>query len=416
MEVSEFAWLDRAFELFSWIVAVASSASIALWRRCIELQAKYPQLLSLQTVFGLTGTTLGIWKWWESREVNLFKRFESMIEGQEVQLIKARSDLLDVLNRPGPGLLIRPPIFTERALRQVLARRRWHTSLLALAPVASAMEQKLASAISTCDRKVSAHLDRLAYFRHQIASARLIHGTWAAGRAARAAEVHEQQRLDHEALDHFRAVLALPGHKEDVAALECIAHQLGRLDGQSQSAINAYQSLIDTLEGQQELPSRNLMLARVKRSLAILRYPTAPGIAQGLLADAINLLTQFGPPRDRDLLELAEAVHLDGIARLRLRMVILGPQQLDLAQGHYRDLTRSLRSRRRGLFSWMSRARKFTGHRVAELRARAERGLAQVDHLINLNEKRQVLLIARLAKGNGVPRHNRKPPRLPTGR
>ena len=389
---------------------------VSLWRHCIELQSQYPQLLSVQTVFGLVGTVLGIWKWWESREVNLFRRFETMIEGQEAQLVRARSDLLDVMNRPGPGLLIRPPVFTEKALRYVLARRRWHTSFLALPPVANAVEQKLAGAISTCDRKVSAHLDRLAYFRQQIASARLIHGAFAAGRAARAAEDHEQQRLDQEALDHFRAVLALPGHKEDLASLECIAHQLSRLDGQSQSAVNAYQSLIYTLEGQQESPSRNLVLARAKRALAILRYPNAPGIAQGLLAEAIDLLIQFGPPRDRDLLEFAESVHLDGIARLRLRQHLRGPQQLELAQGHYRDLLRSLRSRRRGLFIWMSRARKFTGHRVAELRTRAEHGLAQVDHLINLNQKHPALLIAKLAKGSGVPRRNRRPPRLREGR
>ena len=45
-------------------------------------------------------------------------------KGQEAQLVKTRSDLLDLLSRPGPGLLIRAPLFTEKALRYVLARHR----------------------------------------------------------------------------------------------------------------------------------------------------------------------------------------------------------------------------------------------------------------------------------------------------
>ena len=61
-----------------------------------------------------------------------------------------------------------------------------------------------------------------------------------AARAAKSPEEHERQRLDQEALDHFRAVLAIPGHREDLAAFELIAHQLRRLDGQSQAAVDAY--------------------------------------------------------------------------------------------------------------------------------------------------------------------------------
>jgi len=278
-------------------------------------------------------------------------------------------------------------------------------------PLPQATDRRLETAIRTCDRKVTAHLDRLALFRKQIASARLIQGALAAGRAAGASEEHKSQRLDQEALDHFRAVLALPGHKEDLTALELMAHQLARLDGQSQSAANTYDAVINTLEAQEESSVRNLLLGRAKRCLAILRYPSAPRTARDLLDEAINLLTQFGPPRDRDLLELAETVHLSGIARLRLNMTVQGPQQLSLAQGHYRDLLRYLRSRRRGLFRWMSRDRRFTGHRVAELRSRAERGRAQVDHLIKLNNgTHQVLLIKSLGRGTGVPRGNRKPP------
>jgi hypothetical protein len=331
-----------------------------------------------------------------------------MIEGQEAQLVRARSDILDVMVRPGPGLLIRPPLFAEKALRVVLARRKWRPAFWAL-PIAQSVDNKLRAAIGTCDRKVSAHQERLAFFREQIASARLIQGALAATWAAKSREAHERQRLNQDALDNFRAVLTVPGHKEDVAALELIAHQLRRTDGQSQAAVDAYLALIDTLQQQQDTPSRNLLLARAKRSLAILRYPRTPGIAQGLLADALDTLIEFGPRRDRDLLELAETVHLDAIARLRLGQNIRGPQQLSLAEGHYRDLLRSLDSRRHGLFRWMQREGSYAGHRVDELRMRAACGLAQVHRLMKLNDKRQALLIASLATGNGTPNRNRTP-------
>src|SRR5262249_38785385 len=146
------------------------------------------------------------------------------------------------------------------------------------------------------------------------------------------------------------------------------------------------------------------------------RYPTSPGKAQEHLDRALDLLTDFGTRQDRDLLELAETFHLDGIARLRLGMSKKGPEQLHLAEAHYRDLLRSLRVRRRRLFRWMWQEKRFSGHRVTELRTRAEEGLSQVVHFLKLHDRRPKLLIASLARGNGIPRHNRTPLRLRRGR
>ena len=158
--------------------------------------------------------------------------------------------------------------------------------------------------------------------------------------------------------------------------------------------------MIDILQQQPASSSRNRTLARAKRGLAALLYSNRPGIAQGMLSEAIELLTELGPPPDRDFLELAQTYHMDGVARLRLGGNVQGPQQLSMAQGCYRELTRSLRARRRGLFRWMFRERRFSGHRVTELGKQAECGLAQVNHLILLNHKHQDLLIASLRRGN----------------
>jgi hypothetical protein len=189
---------------------------------------------------------------------SLFKRFEKMIERNEAQLVKARSDLLDVINRPGPGLLFQPPIFIEKPLKRVLACHKWHSALAS--PFFKPVDHRLESAIRRCNRKVSAHLNRVALFREQIASAQLIQGALAAGRAAKSREEHVRQRLDQEALDHFRAVRAIPGHQEDLAALELMSHQLARSDRRNQSAINAYEHLIGVLDAREASPSRNLVL------------------------------------------------------------------------------------------------------------------------------------------------------------
>ena len=171
-------------------------------------------LFTIQNLATVVTTCIAIWKWWEAREANLFLRFERMISRYEHQLVRARSDLLDVMNRPGPGVLIRTPLFMSPRLRAVLQRRKWHPA--SLWPIGQTVDRRLERALLTCNRKVSAHLVRLSYFREQVASARLIQGALAAGRAASAREEHDRQRLDLEALDHFRAVLAIPGHQDDL--------------------------------------------------------------------------------------------------------------------------------------------------------------------------------------------------------
>lgn len=84
MEASGIEWIARALDLFSWITGLAAAALDGLWRRLVEIQAQYPQLLSTQTLFGLVGSGVGVWKWWEGREANLFRRFESMSSGKRL--------------------------------------------------------------------------------------------------------------------------------------------------------------------------------------------------------------------------------------------------------------------------------------------------------------------------------------------
>ena len=383
-----------------------------LWSLLGEFQARYPQLFSPQTLIGLAGTALAIWKWWEAREANLFRRFEEMIARNESQLVKARNDLLDVMIRPGPGLVIKQSLFVGDDLRSVLARRKWHPK--SLLPIGQDLDERLEQAVRTSEIKAAAHLQRLSLFRAEIASARLIQGAVATGRAVQEDKLFKRQALELEAFDRFREVLALPGHREDPVGLELLAHQLARIeDADDQRTKGAYQRLIGVLLRLEETYSRNLALARAKHGLAILQYPIAPMAARDDLSEAISFLMRVGPPRDRHMLELARLTYLSGVTYLRLGATQKGPTQLRLAEGYYRNLIRSLRSRRGGLFRWMFETRRFTGHRTTELLVKAECGLAEVGHLLKLYEKRRILLIKTLQQGNGVRRHNRRPPPPP---
>jgi hypothetical protein len=94
---------------------------------------------------------------------------------------------------------------------------------------------------------------------------------------------------------------------------------------------------------------------------------------------------------------------------LRLGAVRQGPRQLRLAQTYYRNLVRSLHSRRRGLFRWMYESALFSGHRTDELIARTEEGLAQTERWLRSSEARSSLLVRSLRRGREVRRRNRKP-------
>jgi hypothetical protein len=193
--------IDRLVSSFShWMIDLAKVALRDVWH-----------LLTVRNLATLVSTGIAIWKWSAAREANLFFRFERMISRYEHQLVRARSDLLDVMNRPGPGILIRTPLFMTPKLRAVLQRRKWHPA--SLWPIGQTVDRRLERALLTCNRKVSAHLGRLSYFRQQVASVRLVQGALAAGRAASARQEHDRQRLDLEALDHFRMCSPFPATK-----------------------------------------------------------------------------------------------------------------------------------------------------------------------------------------------------------
>jgi hypothetical protein len=99
MDFGGVEWIARALDFWTWMIGVGWVAVTSLWRQLAALQAEYPQILSLQTLFGLVGSGIAVWKWWEGREGNLFRRFEEMIERNEARLVKACSDLLDVMCR-----------------------------------------------------------------------------------------------------------------------------------------------------------------------------------------------------------------------------------------------------------------------------------------------------------------------------
>ena len=66
MDPNDFGLFSKIAEFFApfadtlWVILSRLSSVLS------DLQARYPQLFSPQTLFGLLGTTIAVWKWWEA--------------------------------------------------------------------------------------------------------------------------------------------------------------------------------------------------------------------------------------------------------------------------------------------------------------------------------------------------------------
>jgi hypothetical protein len=59
--------IDRAWDFLFWFIALVEAGFLRGWRKLVDLNSQY-QLVSLQSLLGLVGCAIGIWRWWESRE------------------------------------------------------------------------------------------------------------------------------------------------------------------------------------------------------------------------------------------------------------------------------------------------------------------------------------------------------------
>ncbi len=76
-------------------------------------------------IFGFFGFVFGVWKWWHYRDKILHQRFESYLRASERHLQHTRSDIIERIQRPGPGHAKSEPLFVDDDLCAVLREHNW---------------------------------------------------------------------------------------------------------------------------------------------------------------------------------------------------------------------------------------------------------------------------------------------------
>jgi len=303
-----------------------------------------------QALVGLLGFSFGFWRWWRDRERILHERLDKYIKESDGRLETAQQDLLEAVQRPGPGLRFATPLFAEPDLTVVLRERRWDRAPLAVT-VARSADAQLSNAISGISRRVEAAAKATASLQKQLAAAHTLRG-------AIAASVAKNPSQSEFALSCFRNALRIPQQKPLVFAKELEAHQLRKL-GHLDRAAEAYSELLE-LTVHLDARQQAILNARAKRYLAevtqaqkILDY-FAKVEASPASQDAINLLKarspdtsapgalvlrdNFEPYREWDLLESGEVNFFASFASALRGRTLRASRYLDDANSAYQGV------------------------------------------------------------------------------
>jgi hypothetical protein len=213
---------------------------------------------------GLLGIAFGFYKWWTYREQILHARFENYLLESDTRLFNGRSNVLDGLQRPGPGRPLALPLFADADLCSVLRQKNWGWSFTRLNVLGSA-EKQLADAAASIERRLATAEAGLSSLRHQLATTHVLRGSIASAFAVTKSTSSDDQNAT--ALDFFRSALQVPGQDLDPIAKELEAHQLRRL-GDLRPALTAYRALEGLAGSINGHRAQRLLLARAKRRQA----------------------------------------------------------------------------------------------------------------------------------------------------
>jgi tetratricopeptide (TPR) repeat protein len=278
-----------------------------------------------QALVGLFGVSFGFYRWWLYREHILHKRLSQYIAESDRRLDAAQRDLLEAIQRPGPGHGPPTPLFADADLASVLRERRWDQTPLALTVCKSA-DSQLSAAIERIDRRLQATASAMHSLQKQIAAAHTLRGAIAASQTSTPGQ-------GEFALACFRNALRIPNQKIATFAKELEGHQLRKL-GYIDRAASAYREL-KVLASQLEAREQAIIIARAKRCLAEIYQErsislfctgqkTGPGSAHArdLLVSrvpnarapgALVLRDNFAPYQEWDLLEHSDTCLLTAL-------------------------------------------------------------------------------------------------------
>lgn len=324
-----------------------------------------------QTIVGLLGVCFGFWRWWLYREKILHKRLSNYIAERDARLRGAREQLLETIQRPGPGQAHDVPVFVDRDLRSVLRERNWDSTVLALT-IENSADLQLSGAIGEITRKLRIAERESACLRQELCTAYGIRGAIAAARSGGQKLVWQKS-----ALDHFTSALQLPGHEGDVQLNELLAHQLRKL-GELQAAGDAYQKTFNLAETIQDPRQRNISRARARRYMSEIEskestynaYLILTADLEGGLCSpgAIALMNSARPLSDWELTELGDMHYLTAYLASQQRFPKLPRNHLKLAVSAYERVLLQPSSK-----GWIKRRR--ARDRATEGAARATRAI-----------------------------------------
>ena len=257
-----------------------------------------------QPLVTLGALVLAITKWYQGRETQTLRRAARIVREKDRRLKGAREELIDNICRPGPHRASDVPLFIERHLKTILARRGWLPTLR-LVPIPSRTDGRLNKALKRLGEQITFEQAQLDFLHQQKASAFLIRGAIAAAGS-----------LNAEALGHFRNALAMPGNADDISAEEWQAHMLLCLN-EPTAAIESYQRLEQLAASVADRKRQAILIARARRG----QFSDGQNGWQSL-ANASADLEKFVPLDGAELLELAQTRHLEG----RVRTVARPPQ------------------------------------------------------------------------------------------
>jgi hypothetical protein len=245
--------------------------------------------------------------------------------------------LTTVVERPGPGREFGPPIFFSAELEPTLKGMRWGRL--------DAADKRLTAELGTLKQQLEQWGNLEANYNRLRAQAHLIKGAIAAARAASPNGSGDNRTDDVEAFEHFKAAYEL--NKEDVQALEYMAHQRVRLRDLG-NALTDFENLQALAEKQadKKLTSRALMFQALIReqegAARLLQNPNTRPQQEPNLQEARYLLTRALdalPDAERGTLEEAALYELRGRVNHRRQTLRLATDDYTAAERLYHQIS-----------------------------------------------------------------------------
>jgi hypothetical protein len=394
-------------DLFDWTsVTVVASAWLSLVWWAITSPQEWPQLASFaytwfveklkphaHAIITLASLSFGLWKWFRSRESELYRRLGLAISREEQNFRMARNGIATILTAPGPAVSITVPLFAAGPLGRILAKSNWQR-MLTVRKLPSDTDKSLMDAIGLLVKIEDNAKRRLSFVREQLGAAHMLLGALDSGRAgfikdtAPPDRLAERTRLNDEARGHFQDAMKIEGLQDDPDLIFLAAHQLLKTNDVAQ-AMALFQRLANFADANLSSQAQQVLTMRSHVGQALCEKQLGRlNPANDMLIAIANAIAMQSPLRGRHLLEQAAMHELHAQIRLLLNFNGVRAHSLQKARTDYNTVLAQLEKRKvrlpsrlmSRLRSWFFRQHQqlWVGNRLREMRSIASAGQQRV--------------------------------------